>query len=39
MQVVGNEGAFGPGRGGNCSSGMDGSKTINDAISRGWVCL
>ena len=28
VRVVGKEGAFGAGVGGNCSSGMDGSKTI-----------
>ena len=28
VRVVGKEGALGAGVGGNCSSGMDGSKTI-----------
>ena len=32
MRVVGKEGALGAGVGGNCSSGMDGSKTKNTTL-------
>ena len=34
VRVVGGKWALGAGVGGNCSSGMDGSKKDNDAISR-----
>ena len=39
VRVVGKEGALGAGVGGNCSSGMDGFKNDNEAISRACKCL
>ena len=39
VRVVGKEGALRAGVCGNCSSGMDGSKKINEVISRAWKCL
>ena len=39
MRVVGKEGALGAGVGGNCSSGMDGSKTITKRYSGRGKCI
>ena len=37
--MVGKKGALWAGVGGNCSSGMDGLKSDNEAISRAWKRL
>ena len=39
VRVVGKTGAFGAGVGGNCSSGMDGSKTITKRYSGRGKCF
>ena len=39
MRGVGKEGALGAGVGGNCSSGMDGSKTISNRYPGRGKCL